>query len=421
MSDVAIAPAPAPAPAPASAPAPSAPREAVINESPVAAPAPVGSQAPPRPPTRSNDDIKASRRETISKAFERAKVERAGPAEAKMGHNQPPEPTPKERSQPPLNLRQPPPAQKQRRAQPPFAGPGVAAPRGEHGHFAPRPGQGTGQRPRSAPLPATAPYHQPPPRMANHARAEWAATPQSVRGEVHRMYNEFSRAYHEYRGAAEAMRPIAHYHHLALSQGTTLRRVLDNYTTIERKILADPIGGFDIIANNLGLETAQGQRIGLRDIAWHVLNQTPDQHRATQLQNSQVAHNHQLARMQAQVAWLAQQNQRMQYAAQYQRLRGGVDRFAEAHPRLDELGDDIIRELKLGFNLPTAYRRAELLRPAQAAQTRTRTAQTRISDRSISGAPGSGPSFNGQGRRPHKPVSRRDALLNAVRHVNGSL
>src|SRR5215831_13236062 len=82
------APAPSPAPAPAaatSAPPPAPAHEAVVDQKPVHTPAPVGSQAPP--------------------------------AEAKIGHNRPPEPIddkekPARRAEPPIDLRKPPPPER---------------------------------------------------------------------------------------------------------------------------------------------------------------------------------------------------------------------------------------------------------------------------------------------------------------------
>jgi hypothetical protein len=81
----------------------------------------------------------------------------------------------------------------------------------------------------------------------------------------------------------------------------------------------------------------------------------------------------------------------------------------------------IENELKLGFDLETAYRRAELLYPAtHAAQTRTPSAQTRTADKSISGSPGVTGS-NPAHRRPEKQVGRREALEYAFNHANGGL
>jgi hypothetical protein len=104
----------------------------------------------------------------------------------------------------------------------------------------------------------------------------------------------------------------------------------------------------------------------------------------------------------------------MHHQQQFTYTRSHVDQFADKHPRFDELGDLIETELKLGFNLETAYRRAELLRPTtHAAQTRPTSAQTRTPDKSISGSPDVSPS-NGASR-DRKPVGRREAIQNAIR------
>ena len=106
MSDVAIAPA-APTNAPANQPAPAA-NEVPINQNPVGGSNPVGSQAP-QAATGDFDGSKhrpQSRQEAIKAAFDRAnspppKGSRVAekpapkPAEAKAGHNNPPEETPK--------------------------------------------------------------------------------------------------------------------------------------------------------------------------------------------------------------------------------------------------------------------------------------------------------------------------------------
>ncbi len=63
--------------------------------------------------------------------------------------------------------------------------------------------------------------------MAEHAKAEWAAAPESVRGEVHRMQQEFDEAYHKYRGDHETMNTIRHFHDMAREHGTTLDRALE--------------------------------------------------------------------------------------------------------------------------------------------------------------------------------------------------
>jgi hypothetical protein len=272
-------------------------------------------------------------------------------------------------------------------------------------------------------LPENEPYREPLARMTPHAKADWAATPVNVRSDVHRMHREFGEAFLRYQSDHKTMNTIRQYEQMAKEHGTTLQRALDNYTTMEKKLRADPFGGFDVITHNLNLRSPDGQKLTFRDLAWAYLNQTPEQHKLTQSENAQTAQSHQIGQLHSMVNTLAQGIQEMQYERKFTHTRSAIDRYADTHPRIDELGDLITQEIKLGFDLDTAYRRAELLRPATAAQTRTSTtAQTRTADpdRSIHGAPATAP--NGAQRRSNgKPVGRREAIANAIKRVNGSL
>lgn len=418
---------------PASAPS-SPPSEAAIETNPVNLPTPVGAQAPDKPvgDIKGSEHRPQSRREAIQAAYERAlnhpprdKPKTAPkatpePVEAKAGHNQPPEETEK------LDLKKRPSEQ----------------PRGERGRFAPQTGAQiaqtgaqtaqtgaqtaqtgaqTAQNQDQALQPNRTPYSEPPPRMAEHAKKDWATVPESVRGEIHRMHQEFGNAYNFYRADHEAMKPLRPFHQLAQSQGTTLERALSNYVGIEQKLRADPVAGLDMIVNNLALKTPDGQQLGLRDIAYHVLNQSPEQLRSLQQGNAQTAASQQIGSLYQEIAGLKGVLHQMYTERQFGYSRMTVDQYAADHPRFDELSDLIEREIRLGFDLDVAYRRAELLRPApHAAQTRTQSAQTRTTDRSISGAP-AGPASNGTGRRSEKPVGRREAIQHAIKSVNGSL
>jgi len=416
MTDVPISsPAPSAAPTSSPAPAPSA-REVPINQNPVSQPDPIGSQAPQAPPP--------SRRETIQAAYDRASkpqpkpAERAEPkaAEAKPGHNNPPEETPR------LNLKKRPDEQ------------GEPQPR-DRGRFAPReqqrPEMAGNAADNSRPLPADpgqphaklpphAPYAEPPPRMAEHGKRDWATTPETVRGEVHRMHQEFGKAAQHWQAQLEPYRAVEPYRRMAEEHGTTLDKALANYTGIESKLRADPIGGLDLIVHNLGLKDPQtGQPIGLRDIAYHVLNQSPEQLLQVQQGNQQAAAKQHIGQLYQKIQGLEQVLQQWQNAQQFTYTRSAVDQFAETHPRVDELGALIKQEIDLGFDLETAYRRAELLSPAtHAAQTRNPPAQTRPMDRSISGAPDVAPS-NGASRPRKSSPTARDAVQNAMARMNG--
>lgn len=428
MSDVAIAPAPAPAPA---APAPTGANEAPINPNPVNTPTPIGPQTPEAPA----EDRPVSRRDAIQRAFDRAEKERGTvpPAKARMGHNQPPEDTPleRDRSKPksdpgaPLNLRKRP--DDQSKAEPKRE----PTPRAEHGHFAaraqdgaqPQPGRQQEQPTQYRQLPEGAPGRDPLPRMTPKAKADWHGTPDSVRVDVHRMHKEFGEAFLRYRGDHQIMNTIRPFAEMAHQHGTTLERALSNYTQMENKLRQDVVGGLDIIVSNLNLRSQDGRKLTLADVAWHVLNQTPEQSKLVQTQNATNAQAQQIGQLHQMVNSLAQGIGQLHYERKFTHTRSALDQYADKHPRFDELGDLIENEIKLGFDLDTAYRRAELLRPAKtAAQTRTSTtsAQTRTPDRSIHGGPDAGPS-NGTSRRHDKPVGRREAIANAMKRINGSL
>jgi len=431
MSDTSTPVAPPSAPAPSPVPS----NEVQINQNPVNSSNPLGPQAP-HAPTGDLEGGKGrpqSRREAIQAAFDRANkpqakaakpAEKASPpaAEAKAGHNQPPEETPKER----LDLKKRPGDQP------------AAAPRTERGTFAPRqqaeagrvgserspgendhtlPGQ-TQNKPRL--LPEGAPYRDPPPRIAEHARRDWDTAPESIRGEYHRLHQEAEGIHRHYKAVADAYRPVAQFDQMARQQGTTLDKALTNYVSIEQKLRADPVAGLDNIVHNLGItDPATGNRITFRDIAYHVLSQSPEQLKQLQMGNVQQATQHQMGALHREINGLKQALHQMHSEKQFTQVRSAVDQFADTHPRFDELGDLIEKELKLGFDMESAYRRAELLRPGSpAAQTRAPSAQTRPVDRSISGSPdvtGSNPAS----RKPQKTPERREAIQNAIRRVNG--
>ena len=91
--------------APAGSAPPAAQNEVPINENPTASPTPLGQQAPDKPvgDLKGSEHRPPSRREAIQKAFERANnpqpktakpAQKAPVADAKPGHNKPPEETP---------------------------------------------------------------------------------------------------------------------------------------------------------------------------------------------------------------------------------------------------------------------------------------------------------------------------------------
>jgi hypothetical protein len=433
MSDVTITPSNVPTNQPSSTPqTTNAPSQVPVDTDRSSAPHPLGPQAPNVP---EGEKRTPSRMEAIQAAFDRANKpksqeakpqrEQPKPAEAKAGHNQPPEETPK------LNLKKRPDDQ------------GQPQPRSERGQFAPRQPtksnsvgeeqtqkQGLNgpfeRREQIVTLPENSPFRDPPPRMAEHAKRDWAAAPESVRGEIHRMHEEFGRAYNFYRADHEAFKPLRGFHQLAQSQGTTLDRALNNYVSMEQKLRTDLLGGLDLIVHNMGLQDPQtGRRLDLRDVAYTVLSQSPEQLQQMKQGNAQNAASQQIGALHQEINGLKGHLQQLHTERQFQYTRSQIDQFADdgRHPRFDELGDLIKNEIHLGFDLETAYRRAELLRPAsQAAQTRNPSAQTRTTtDRSIYGAPSDVTASNAASKRPKTPSgSVSEAVQKAFRSFNGA-
>jgi len=400
-----------------------APNEAPVNENQVSLPNPIGNQAPDAPQGQQQRTL--TREEAIQRAFDRATKPQPKPerraepkaADAKPGHNSPPEEIEK------FDLRKRPSEQKGDIQD-------KAPARGDGGRFVARPQQqppGAQQQPPGAQqqqpapqqLPENSPFRDPPQRWSEQAKRDWAAAPETVRGDVHRMVNEFTKAYKVWKPDLEEMKSIRNFQQMAKQHGTTLQQALTNYVSMEQKLRADPIAGLDLIVHNLDLKAPNGQKITFRDIAYHVLTQTPEQLRQVQLGNTQQAAAHQIGSLHQEIADLKSTLQQMHTAQQATHTRSQVDQFAEQHPRFDELGTVIEGEIKLGFDLETAYRRAELLRPAtHAAQTRTTSAQTRPVDKSIHGSPDVTPS-NGASRRPQQPSRTvNDAVERAMR-LNG--
>ena len=115
------------------------------------------------------------------------------------------------------------------------------------------------------------------------------------------------------------MSKIRHFHKMATDHGTDLNTALTNYTGMEQKLRADPVAGLDMIVNNLNLRTPEGEKIGFRDIAYHVLSQSPDQLRQLQMGNQQHAANQQIGALHSQIqhlqSWLRSSTSRSSRAS----------------------------------------------------------------------------------------------------------
>jgi hypothetical protein len=252
-----------------------------------------------------------------------------------------------------------------------------------------------------------------PARFTETAKAKWASADPEIRGEVRRMEKELTDGYQKHRQAAERDGEIADFHEMATKHGTTVKEALTKYTNMENLLRQDVVKGLSAICENAG--------VSLKDVAAHVLNQTPDQ-QASQSDATIRELKAELASLKEQVGGVTQTFQQQRE----QSTLTEINKFAEQNPRFEELAEDIAFFMKSGRakDLPEAYSLAERLNPAQAAAAVVPAASsaappipeahTLAGQKSINGAPSAGLTSPG---RKRAALSLDDALNKAFGHA----
>lgn len=269
----------------------------------------------------------------------------------------------------------------------------------ENGRFAKDPAKAPveSQKPTDTPKPAeqVKPSHtaeDAPARFTETAKAKWHGADPEIRGEVLRMQRELTDGYQKYKEAAERDASLNDLHEMAKASGKELGGVVREYVNMENALRKDPIAGLDTICQRLGFS--------LRDVAAHVLNQTPDQNASQQDAVIRELRN-ELAGLKEQLGGVTETFQKQRE----QSTLSEINKFASENPRFEELADDIAFFMKSGRakDLPEAYQLAERLNPAPASQAKDElpaassadpalTVQTDKGLKSINGAPSSGSS-----------------------------
>jgi len=242
------------------------------------------------------------------------------------------------------------------------------------------------------------PFSEPPSRFSAEAKEAWKTAPEPVKAEVHRALTEMEAGIEKHRVGAQEWENLREFSELAKQNNVTVKDAMARYVAADRHLNQDLIGGLDSLAKQYGSS--------LRDIAAHVLGQPVDQVQSQSAAEVR-ALNEKIARLEQSLNGV---NANIQTQNQTATLRE-VEAFAKVNPRFEELSQAIAAEIKLGHDLPTAYRRAELLNPlpapaAPATPTPDLSAQTRKGTLSVSGAPSSG--SNPANRKP--PSSPMEAL-----------
>ncbi len=236
------------------------------------------------------------------------------------------------------------------------------------------------------PKPVETRFSDAPDRFSPDAKTAWAEAPEAVRAEIHRAVKEMETGLDQYKQDFEPYREFAGK---LKEQGQDFKTVLDKYTGIEKVLADDPLRGLDAICGNIGTS--------LREVAAHVMGQTPDQ-QATNQDKLIRDMSQQIETMRSE---LGNMNQTFE-GQQEQQVQKEIDDFAADKPNFTAMQGDISMFLETGraSTLQEAYDQALLLNPELAPQPEPakaepdRKAQTLKGQKSINGAPtgGSNPS-----------------------------
>lgn len=296
------------------------------------------------------------------------------------------------------------------------AAPAVAGERarGPDGKFLPATGAEPGKAAVAAPVtpaPDTAKslYPEPPTRFVSdrekyhdtttNISALWKDTPEPVRVQIHRTIGELEKGIQKYRDDATAFEPLKPYHDLAKQHGTSIKDTMEQYIRLSQGLQsANPMPAIE--------ELLRHAKMTPQMLAEKVLGQKPEEHTARASQEIMELRNT--------VTQLQRQLQtelgevKVQFQSQHeQAVTAQVAKFAQDHPRFDELSEEIAIQIKSGYELEKAYERAEKLNPLPPAPapvasnaTPDPQAQTLKGSLSVTGAPAAGSNPQNRGPSP---------------------
>lgn len=269
--------------------------------------------------------------------------------------------------------------------------------------------KGVEPKPVEAAKPAPSKY-QPPQRLSPEGKAAWDAAPEPLRADVVRMHDELTAGINKYKPDAEAFSELTEFKKLADEHGLKLKDVMANYVKLDTKLSTDLVGGLEDILQHHG--------VTLRQVAEHVMGQEP----ADQSQKLIGELRKELSDVRRELGSVTSTVKDQTTNQRQRETRQQVEAFAAQNPRFEELAETITKEIAHGYDLKTAYERAERLNPAPAPAVTPAPAnaapaieaQTLKGTRSVSGAPGSG---SNPGQKRPVPATARDAINMALSRV----
>lgn len=253
-----------------------------------------------------------------------------------------------------------------------------------------------------------------PARFTETAKAKWASADPEIRGEVLRMHKELTQGYEKHKAAAERDSTLNEFHEMAKRSGKELPNVVREYVNMENHLRQDLVGGLDLICQRMG--------VSIRDVAAHVMGQTPDQNASKQDATIREL-KAEIADLKGQVGNVSKTFQQQQATA----VHSEVQEWAKDKPLFEVLAPHIADHMRESgnTNLDDAYQAvlqkhpqlAALSAPkpeASAAPAPAPAVQPDKGQKSINGAPSSGSS----------PAAKKRAarsLDDALDHAFGSL
>lgn len=197
------------------------------------------------------------------------------------------------------------------------------------------------------------------------AKEVWRNTPHAVQSEVARMVADHQNEMKGYQEKTARYESIREFDELAQSNGRELKDSLARMAQVEDMLQSNPIAGLNAILMEIGPRKADGQPYSIREVASFIAQQDDQGYNNLVSQRPQPQQQQDDPR-------IAQLEQRIQ-SIQTDHLRSNIiEPFRAAHPRYDELQDDIalfLNSAKIPVSLSpsdrlaAAYDMAERINP----------------------------------------------------------
>lgn len=279
-------------------------------------------------------------------------------------------------------------------------------------------------------------HADPPARFLPEATQKWANTPNEVKGEIHRVTQEYEAQLTEAQEKAQKFEEIRQFDEMARQSGRDgVKDSLNTMVRIEQAMQRSPVMGLEMVLRESGIRKQDGSPLSLYDVSQMVARQTPQQFAQNmgQLQQQSQAAPQQQQRGNPEIEGVRTELDSLKSELAAAKVAPIVEQFKAANPDYNALEGQIAGILRSGVidqlygagltpaqKLEQAYRMAggqgsssqsaaPAEEPTHSPATPARPEIDPDGQKSIKGAPAS--SQTGEAKRKFK--SNRDALAAA--------